>query len=102
MVDDDESRHLYTVTVMCGMASSKTRCERISSPPPIRSGFRPGSLVQSVYWVAAARVRACARYGVLVVGEEMKGLVNGNFLPYWSQKLLPLGETVGLSRSELR
>ncbi len=23
-------------------------------------------------WVAAARVRACARYGVLVVGEEMK------------------------------
>ena len=23
-------------------------------------------------WVAPARVRACARYGVLVVGEEMK------------------------------
>src|SRR6266536_2604750 len=65
-----------------------------------------------------ARVRACARYGVLVVGEEMKGLVNCNFLPgsarrlelgtvspeplsraYWSQKLRPLGETVGLSRA---
>src|SRR6266498_5196479 len=64
------------------------------------------------------RVRACARYGVLVVGEEMKGLVNCNFLPgsarrlelgtvspeplsraYWSQKLRPLGETVGLSRA---
>jgi hypothetical protein len=62
--------------------------------------------------------RTCARYGVLVVGEEMKGLVNCNFLPgsarrlelgtvsaeplsraYWSQKLRPLGETVGLSRA---
>src|SRR6266508_2028840 len=62
------------------------------------------------------RARACARYGVLVVGEEMKGLVNCNFLPgsarrlelgtvsaeplsraYWSQKLRPLGETVGRS-----
>src|SRR6266536_2237051 len=50
--------------------------------------------------------------------EEMKGLVNCNFLPgsarrlelgtvsaeplsraYWSQKLRPLGETVGLSRA---
>src|SRR6266542_2938801 len=65
-----------------------------------------------------AFARACARYGVLVVGEEMKGLVNCNFLPgsarrlelgtvsaeplsraYWSQKLRPLGETVGLSRA---
>jgi len=64
------------------------------------------------------RARACARNGVLVVGEEMKGLVNCNFLPgsarrlelgtvsaeplsraYWSQKLRPLGETVGLSRA---
>jgi transposase len=64
------------------------------------------------------RARACARHGVLVVGEEMKGLVNCNFLPgsarrlelgtvsaeplsraYWSQKLRPLGETVGLSRA---
>jgi hypothetical protein len=41
---DDETGHLYRVTVMCGMASSKMRCKRISSAPPIRSGFRPGSL----------------------------------------------------------
>jgi hypothetical protein len=27
------------------------------------------------------RARACARHGVLVVGEEMKGLVNCKFLP---------------------
>src|SRR6266700_5785282 len=40
------------------------------------------------------RSRACARYGVLVVGEEMKGS-----RAYWSQKLRPLGETVGLSRA---
>src|SRR6266540_7307445 len=35
----------------------------------------PSSKEFSPSWVAAARVRACARYGVLVVGEEMKGLV---------------------------
>src|SRR5881227_3032808 len=34
-----------------------------------------------------ARVRACARYGVLVVGEEMKGLVNCNFLPGSARRL---------------
>src|SRR6266545_2576217 len=73
----------------------------------------PGTRVQ----LGRVRARACARYGVLVVGEEMKGLVNCNFLPgsarrlelgtvsaeplsraYWSQKLR-LGETVGLSRA---
>ncbi len=31
--------------------------------------------------------RACARYGVLVVGEEMKGLVNCNFLPGSARRL---------------
>src|SRR6266540_3311492 len=70
----------------------------------------------SLFQLGRVRARACARYGVLVVGEEMKGLVNCNFLPgsarrlelgtvsaeplsraYWSQKLRPLGETVGLS-----
>ena len=70
------------------------------------------------FQLGRVRARACARYGVLVVGEEMKGLVNCNFLPgsarrlelgtvsaeplsraYWSQKLRPLGETVGLSRA---
>jgi hypothetical protein len=72
----------------------------------------------AVVQLGRVRARACARYGVLVVGEEMKGLVNCNFLPgsarrlelgtvsaeplsraYWSQKLRPLGETVGLSRA---
>src|SRR6266511_3536762 len=76
-----------------------------------RTGFRSRPAPSTV-------ARACARYGVLVVGEEMKGLVNCNFLPgsarrlelgtvspeplsraYWSQKLRPLGETVGLSRA---
>ncbi len=33
------------------------------------------------------RARACARYGVLVVGEEMKGLVNCNFLPGSARRL---------------
>jgi hypothetical protein len=47
--------------------SSVTDIERWRADP------RPPSTV--------ARVRACARYGVLVVGEEMKGLVNCNFLP---------------------
>src|SRR4030095_10148426 len=31
--------------------------------------------------------RVCARYGVLVVGEEMKGLVNCNFLPGSARRL---------------
>src|SRR6266487_4155959 len=72
----------------------------------------------AMFQLGRVRARACARYGVLVVGEEMKGLVNCNFLPgsarrlelgtvspeplsraYWSQKLRPLGETVGLSRA---
>ena len=35
--------------------------------------------------VASARARA--RYGVLVVGEEMKGLVNCNFLPGSARRL---------------
>jgi hypothetical protein len=104
----------------------------IGRPPPNRP--RRASLASRISrsWASAssaraawtltlrsrARVRACARYGVLVVGEEMKGLVNCNFLPgsarrlelgtvsaeplsraYWSQKLRPLGETVGLSRA---
>src|SRR6266542_4815531 len=35
----------------------------------------------SLFQLGRVRARACARYGVLVVGEEMKGLVNCNFLP---------------------
>src|SRR5437867_1190545 len=35
----------------------------------------------------ADSARACARYGVLVVGEEMKGLVNCNFLPGSARRL---------------
>jgi hypothetical protein len=80
--------------------------------------FEPDFRVETIKPKAFRRARACARYGVLVVGEEMKGLVNCNFLPgsarrlelgtvsaeplsraYWSQKLRPLGETVGLSRA---
>src|SRR6266545_369097 len=76
-----------------------------------RTGFRSRPAPSTV-------ARACARYGVLVVGEEMKGLVNCNFLPgsarrlelgtvsaeplsraYWSQKLRPLGETVEVVRA---
>jgi hypothetical protein len=76
------------------------------------------ALALQLFQLGRVRARACARYGVLVVGEEMKGLVNCNFLPgsarrlelgtvsaeplsraYWSQKLRPLGETVGLSRA---
>src|SRR6266542_2304661 len=52
-----------------------------------RTGFRSRPAPSTV-------ARACARYGVLVVGEEMKGS-----RAYWSQKLRPLGETVGLSRA---
>src|SRR6266536_4982835 len=78
----------------------------------------PMRAIRSLFQLGRVRARACARYGVLVVGEEMKGLVNCNFLPgsarrlelgtvspeplsraYWSQKLRPLGETVGLSRA---
>src|SRR6266536_6305653 len=77
----------------------------------------PMRAIRSLFQLGRVRARACARYGVLVVGEEMKGLVNCNFLPgsarrlelgtvsaeplsraYWSQKLR-LGETVGLSRA---
>jgi hypothetical protein len=36
---------------------------------------------------SCSRARACARYGVLVVGEEMKGLVNCNFLPESARRL---------------
>jgi hypothetical protein len=42
---------------------------------------------------------ARARYGVLVVGEEMKGLVNCNFLP-GSARRLELG--TGFSNQRVR
>src|SRR6266540_2680970 len=41
----------------------------------------------SLFQLGRVRARACARYGVLVVGEEMKGLVNCNFLPGSARRL---------------
>src|SRR6266516_2282959 len=59
--------------------------DTISQYAPVLIARNSSSPVKAT--VARPRVRACARYGVLVVGEEMKGLVNCNFLPGSARRL---------------
>jgi hypothetical protein len=64
-----------------GLRASESR-SRSAAPSCTSAGAR---LARAIWY--SPRARACARYGVLVVGEEMKGLVNCNFLPGSARRL---------------
>jgi hypothetical protein len=78
---------------------------KVSPPLPVVFSFGSDPVAEGErFWIERSfhflSARACARYGVLVVGEEMKGLVNCNFLP-GSARRLELGtvSTEPLSRA---